>query len=270
MLDRLIKRVGFLISFLGFFTFIVICIGSYLRFGNPFDYTYNFLTLFLATIVLISSFYPVGKYVHIVCLMISSLTSLYDTPSEGMGMALLVLALLLMYKYKMLEKRPILKICITFSLSIIAVILGSIRTINRIDSITKPMLVIMFFIVFLSSIVLIMYDELAAYMKREKKYKKQIKKLNTTIQETQEYLDKIDAHFIDPVEAGLTKKELILLENLCLYRESNSDLANRLNKSPNTIKVQLTRIMNKIGAETRYQLIDLCRHYYLERQKIDA
>lgn len=268
MENKLIKRVGILISSLGFITFVMTLVSEYMQYGRFFVYKLNFLTLVFSVLMLVTSFYSIGKYFQVVILTLTFVISLYDSPQSGDGMAVLILTLLLMYKYKFLETRVMAKIVGIISLVITALILGLFKL--GTDKIIVSVLIVLFFFVFLVSLVIIMYDELAVYIKREKKYKKQIKKLNNTLQETQEYLDKIDAHFIDPVEAGLTKKELILLENLCLYRESNSDLANRLNKSPNTIKVQLTRIMNKIGAETRYQLIDLCRHYYLEKQKIDA
>lgn len=124
-------------------------------------------------------------------------------------------------------------------------------------------------IVFVITAVLFLFVLAAKYsikdyfVKREVKFRNMIIRLRKELEETRFYLKQVDSSYIDPLEAGLTKAEVLLLEKLCLYKESNLDLGTRLNKSPNTVKVQLTRIMNKIGADTRYQLIDLCRNYFL-------
>lgn len=262
MLDRLVKRVGFLLTFFGLTVFV----ANWIMKGSPLAYEFNIITLICTLTIFVSSFFKYGRYVQFISLAFASLASIYDTPDDGVSFAILILTLLLMYKYKFFEKRATIKLSITFVVIILIVLLGSLKNkhISEPTDIIVPIMTVLFFIVFLTSLVIIMYDELTIYIKREKKYKKEIKNLNITIAQTQEYLKKIDANFIDPIQAGLTKKELILLEALCLYRESNIDLAERLGKSPNTIKVQLTRIMNKIGVETRYQLIDLCRHYFIE------
>ncbi|MGL1891054.1 MAG: LuxR C-terminal-related transcriptional regulator [Spirochaetaceae bacterium] len=106
--------------------------------------------------------------------------------------------------------------------------------------------------------------------KREKEYLNQIKVLEEELLTIRERLKIYIQDYIDPIEAGLTSAELILLENLCCYKESNSQLGLRLKKSENTVKVQLTNIMNKIGADDRHQLIDLCRFYYLKMKELKA
>ena len=75
---------------------------------------------------------------------------------------------------------------------------------------------------------------------------------------------------LDPSTLELSPAEAVLLEALCLYEESNIDLGYRLNKSPSTIKGQLSGIMIKVGAESRYRLIDLCRFYYIEKEIISV
>lgn len=114
-----------------------------------------------------------------------------------------------------------------------------------------------FVIVFLISckIYYFCYSILKMFLSQESLYKEKIKRLN-------HYIDRLESPVIDPSAIGLTRCEMEVLEALCLYRESNYALANRLSKSPNTVKVQLTSIMNKSGADTRHQLIDLCGNYF--------
>lgn len=272
MLDRLNKRVGFLLTFFGVAVFIANSVSRFYSGESILLLDLNLIVLICSIAIFISSFFPIGKYIQVFGLGFATLFSLYDTPDDGVTFGVLILILLLMYKYKFFEKRVVFKVSLTFSIIIGVIIFGTLKDINialqssnlgLVDILQEYTKNLIFFLIFLSTLILIMYDEIAIYVKREKKYKKEIKDLNVTIEQTQEYLKKIDTNFIDPIQAGLTKKELILLESLCLYRESNIDLAQRLGKSPNTIKVQLTRVMNKIGAETRYQLIDLCRHYFI-------
>lgn len=90
---------------------------------------------------------------------------------------------------------------------------------------------------------------------RECLYKDRIKKLRS-------YIKELETPILDPATLGLTETEMDLLEVLCLYRESNVELAYRLSKSPNTVKVQLNSIMNKAGANSRHQLIELCGNYF--------
>lgn len=64
---------------------------------------------------------------------------------------------------------------------------------------------------------------------------------------------------VDIYNKGLTKSEVDLLKQLCAYRLNNRELALMFNKSESTVKSQLNSIMNKIGADTRYQLIEMCQ-----------
>lgn len=285
MRDKLTKKVSLLLGFFGASLFALNYIYLHLGLGETRGFKFTIIILIYSLIMLSSYFLSARKYIQIITLSITVLSSLYNTPTDPVTFAVLILTLILMYKYKFFEKRVILKIVLTLSVIAVVLVLGTVKEISKgihignvelvglLDYSTKDVVIyyhiknIVLFVTFLSTLLLLMYDEIAVYVAREKKYKTEIKDLNVTIVQTQEYLKKIDANFIDPVQAGLTKKELILLESLCLYRESNIDLAQRLGKSPNTIKVQLTRIMNKIGGETRYQLIDLCRHYFINNQQ---
>ncbi len=62
--------------------------------------------------------------------------------------------------------------------------------------------------------------------------------------------------------AKLTKAELKVLEVLVIYRASNAEIAERLNKAQTTVKNQIKSILDKIGADDRWQVIEMCRNNF--------
>lgn len=265
MLKKTTKRVGLLLSvfcfLIGFYELYVDMSEN----GQAFFYKANIITFILALVFLITSFYPIGRKVQISLVFSATILVVLDGNDEVISMGLLVLSMLLIYKYGYLKTFVLTKVFSMFTIFIAAMIFGIIRNNDNDYDVYKGIATLLFFTVFIITILIVMYDELSKYIKREKRFKNRIDMLSSELVETRNYLERIDGTFIDPVSAGLTKTEIVLLETLCLYRDSNADLGKRLKKSPNTVKVQLTKIMNKIGAETRYQLIDLCKNYFVEK-----
>lgn len=68
---------------------------------------------------------------------------------------------------------------------------------------------------------------------------------------------------IDVDLIGLTNSELELLEYLCIYRANTTEICSKFGKSQSTVKSQLRSIMDKAGADSRYQLIEMCRHNFI-------
>ena len=124
------------------------------------------------------------------------------------------------------------------------------------------------FISLFTILLILLEKEFVLFKKNEGGYKEEISELNRVIFQAYDYMKHSSKEFVDPVKAGLTKTELVVLKNLCIYNESNNELGKRLCKSPNTVKVQFCQIMNKIGAENRYQLIDLCKNYFIDSKII--
>lgn len=67
---------------------------------------------------------------------------------------------------------------------------------------------------------------------------------------------------IDVDLIGLTKSEHEILEYLCIYRANTAEICSKFGKSQSTVKSQLRSIMDKAGADNRYQLIEMCRHNF--------
>lgn len=261
-MDRQEKVIGFIISAFVFFAFI----GN-IFYSQSINYSSNlYFSLFLlvcSCLIFISCFFKVGKYVQVFVLGFAALLAIITEPLDGFANSVLVLVVILMYRYGMLKKRPIIKFSIYVIIIVLTLLAGSIIMKHK-DVYLLPLEGITFFAFFLSALILIFYDEIKVYIRNEKELKVEIDDLNTTMEQTQSYIEKIEAKYVDPVKAGLTEKELGLLKALCLYRESNTQLGKRLGKSPNTVKVQLSKIMDKICVETRHDLINHCRYYFIK------
>lgn len=255
---RLVKRLGLFFSLLTFILFAINVFSIISDHGSIVGYEIHFTALLVSILFFISSFYPNGKYVQVGCICFTSIMTLIHDPNVGYSIAQLIIVAILSEKYGFLKKKLILKIGISFF--ILLLILSLVQNPRPVNSIVSTFL---FFIIFAAFFYIITLDDIVIYLKNEKLLREKIKGLNVTLEEKNAFIDIMDTDYINPVEAGLTPAELELLKNLCTYRESNTDLAIRLTKSENTIKSQMKRILLKIGVESRYQLIDVCRNYYL-------
>lgn len=269
-MDKQVKRIGFLISAFGLIAFW----GNFVKFpyeDDMFNLYYRIFILVCVCLVFMSSFFKAGKYVQVVTLTLGSLVALFISPLGGFANSLLILVVILMYKYGMLKKNPIAK----FSIYVLVMVLTQFAGYMRIRSEEATILVkitctiqdISYFAFFLALLIIIFYNEIKKYVQNEKDLKSEKDNLNDTVVQTQGYIKKIEAKYIDPEKVGLTEKELALLKALCIYRESNTELGKRLGKSPNTVKVQLSKIMNKISVETRHDLINHCRYYFIKNSE---
>lgn len=264
MLQKTTKRVGVILSLFNLLIGLSQMYFDYVEYGDFFNYKLNIIVLLFALVLFVTSFYNIGRLIQVIVVFLAMILVIAGGENEGISMGLLVLFMLLIYKYEFLKKHPVRKVVTLFVLVFTALIFSIVnKYINNYD-VYKGIATLIFFSVFIMTIFIVLYDEIEKYMHRESNFKEHITNLNIKLKETQSYLERVDGTFIDPVKAGLTKTEMVLLENLCIYRESNADLGKRLGKSPNTIKVQFTKIMHKIGADTRYQLIDLCKCYFAE------
>lgn len=263
---QLVRRFGIVFSLFGLVVFLV---NLSIILNTDFDKVYfreNLINLLFALVIFVSSFYSKGEYIHIGALSLVSMFTFFSDPYSGYGLALVVFIALLAFKYGFLLKNFFIKVIISFFL-----ILGTILLSTFIHNfpLEEFLLPIIFLVVFFLFIFIVLSEEINNSLKREIGYKMEIVRLNDSLEDSKGLLKKVGADFIDPVKAGLTIAERDLLEVLCIYRESNIDLGKRLGKSPNTIKVQMAKIMEKIGAENRYQLIDLCRNYYIHSEHLD-
>lgn len=265
MYRPIVKYFGLVFSIFGVLLFISNRLFNNL-YSNEFKtITIHLIVLIISIIFFISSFSRFGRYIHLICLSIASLYAYIFHCETGYGLVIIFFMALLSYKYGFLITHLYKKIFISSSVMILLLLLQLYKFGNKFTFLFPGMLFIGVFLLLAYSV---LRCKVEIVNKREEYLQREIKRLTSDLNNKDLYLKSIGFDYIDPVESGLTEAELVLLENLCLYRESNVDLALRLGKSPNTVKVQLNKIMIKTGSENRYQLIDLCKNYYIKKSLV--
>lgn len=249
---------GLLLSLTGFFVFgfdiIVFKIGR-----GPYFPKINYLAFIFSIFVFILNNTKFRIYALIVFLSVTSIITFFYRISDSAAVLQLIVIFFIIKKGGFLQNKLRLKLIILIS---IISVLYLLRIILNSDDLLLLPPVILFHLFFYTSVFILFKDEIKNNINKEKKYKQNITRLNSQVKKLSLQLDSIKSDYIDPVSAGLTDAELELLRYLCLYKESNIELSVRLNKSVNTIKKQLSSILNKIGADDRHQLIHLCEKYY--------
>lgn len=248
---RLINRFGL---FLGV-SLILLSIASYSVYffqTGEFSITIPQLLLIILSISMIfTRNYLWGRHIQILTIAILTAIVFYKAPRRGLGIPIIFIFSLLAQKYGYLDSYRILKGIIVISVIVcINIIALKVSNLSWFTFIPIFLFAVMFFV----SFYIINFEMFMDQLLKEKKQKQEITSLKCKLSEITDY--------IDPIECGLTSAELELLELLCLYKGSNADLAERLDKSVSTIKSQLSKIYNKIGCDSRHQLIDLCEHFY--------
>lgn len=217
------------------------------------------ILLFSIIFVVISFIESINKCFQFFSLLIISTIFFFISPKDTYGAILFIIAILLGFQYDLFEKNKRIKINLLTVYYIIKIII-----VFSIKPVTGNTIALLFFYILALGIGVILFkEELLINILKETVLKQKINELQTTLEEQNEILSHYNTNYVNPVDAGLTQAELYVLSALCKYKESNSELSKRLEKSPNTVKVQITRILNKIGADDRYQLIDLCQIYFI-------
>lgn len=248
---RLISRFGLFLGLSLLLLSIVSYMEFYLSYGQIKYTPVHLVLISLAFAMIFTRNYRWSRHIQILTLTLLVAIVFYKAPRRGLGIPLFFLLSLLSQKYGYLSSYRLLKGIIVISVVVVINII-SLKSQNLSWFMFLP--IFLFGIMFFVSFYIINLEMFMDHLKKEREQKKEITSLKCKLSEITE--------FIDPVECGLTSAELEILELLCLYKSSNADLAKRLNKSVSTIKVQLSKIYNKIGCDNRHQLIDLCEQFY--------
>lgn len=252
---RLSRTFGLVAGILVLIVFCTNAIFAYRIKGSIVYDNSHYVLLAIAILLLFTYRFTIGIYIQLLSIFINTLVNFYFTPRFAFGFMQLFLLILLLKKYGLLEHNLLIKVVVS---AILFLGFYSYSMIKKDVGIEEIIVTIIFFISFFICFIIIQFDEIKEYMENEKAYKKTIKKLESELSDISRY--------VDPIEAGLTKTEMILLESLCIFRESNAELASRLSKSENTVKAQIRKILDKIGADNRYHLIELCRNYFILKE----
>lgn len=253
-------RFGMLFSSVGLGILFFNVVYFYLDNGYVSHINIEFVKLFIVSvIVLISAFFKKGIYVQLICLCLTAIVTLYNKPDQASASFQFIVIFMLLEKLDLLNSYRIKKIVIIislfFTIMLISIVVHSLP-------IKKLLPVILFYAFFTLSVFMIMKEELVKYFLSKSVLKSEIESVYIKLKAATESLERIKNDFIDPKKAGLTKAEITVLEKLCLYGETNKELGERLGKSQDTVKRQLSSIMTKVGADSRYHLIELCKNYF--------
>jgi len=253
---QLSRTFGLVAGILVLIVFITNSISAYLLYEKIVYDNTQYVLLVIGILLLSTYRFTIGIYIQLLSLFINTILNFYFTPKYAFGFMQLFLLILLLKKYGLLEHNLFLKVIVS---AVFFLGFYSYSMMINDVGIQNIVVYILFFISFIVCFIIIQLDEIKDYIDNEKAYKATIKHLKNELSDGNKY--------VDPIEAGLTNAEMVLLEYLCLFRETNAELAVRLSKSDNTVKAQMRKILDKIGADNRYQLIDLCRNYFLVKEQ---
>lgn len=277
------KRIGFFVSGIGLLAIISNILRAYYveaKFIKIFIKNPDILILFASTLFLfvltVLSFRKIKKvnqFFQYILFIATGTISTLDNYESWYGLGLFALAIILGYKYGFYEKNKIIKIIITsFYIFVIFELSSIIHPNSSYNGYGLEALIYLLF--FFGVLFLCHYDELSLKMnnmeslRREKdniKLKMQKDSLRVTELECQiETLEKSKESF-DLSKCMISPAEMKVLECLVQYNARNAEIGEKLNKAEDTVKVQMRSIFDKVGVETRYQLIDLCRNNFLRK-----
>jgi len=255
------KVFGLFLSSVGFIVFGLSIFNNYVITSEiTFVHPLNIITLLVSVIVLVSSFTNQAHLAQVICLSITSVLTIYNNPEQSFAVLQIILVVIISYKNGFLFENLIKKLLIAIFI-IVTTILLSLK-INSI-SILRIIPTLLFFLIFIISLLIILKDELNKYIAEIKNYKKIIAVLNIKLKKSLQENEFHNKKKLNPNDFNLTPKEFSILKSLCLYRETNKELAYRHSKSVNTIKVQITQILIKVKLRDRYEIIEYFSNYFI-------
>ena len=117
--------------------------------------------------------------------------------------------------------------------------------------------IFMYTVWFFLILILLFQDELRTQFELMRKYREQAVQIRKR-------LELYESQTLNPERFGLTRREMEVLEKLCLTNASNKVLADELGIKPQTVKTHLRNIFDKAGVDDRHQLVVVCKGYFIE------
>ena len=194
--------------------------------------------------------------------------AIMDVYNSIHGLGLIMLAVFLAFKYGFLKKKLRLKTVLIMTVVFALVMISAHR--DYLDSgIMSGLNSVIYLTVFIAVTYIIYQDEITAYIKKNREAESEISVLRTERRELKARLEDLDRKIVaitEPIDLnrmGLTNKELEVLEALILYRETEQQLAERLGMSFHTLKNHFRHIRDKLGADNREDIIEMCRNNFV-------
>lgn len=262
-IDSLQKRIGLLLSVMGVFSItagIVIHVNNGINYNGILREDY-FSVDFILVIPGILSIYFENKYMKILqsaSIIIAGTIHIIFTYNELYGPGLFFIGWLLLRQYGFFDNHIKAKYGVFIGLFIISIQLSAYIHDKTVFLLGNSLFQ---FSLFMILFVLIVWKDI---FERDKELIIENKYLKDDYNRITEKLDEIEKNKkpVNLIEAGITPAEERVLQDLVVNRGSNREIADRLHISEPTVKLHLYNIFNKLGVDSRFEVIDLCKYNF--------
>ncbi len=262
-IDTIQKRVGFLIATVGVFVLITNFIDNAQK-GLTFTENILSLNIWLISITLLLGFLTilyenkVMKFIQVFLLILTGTLNMLTSYNEVYGPSLVFMAWLLMRQYGYFDVHKRIKYGILLALlAIIVQFSAFIHNMNVFILRNDLFQFSIFMVLFLLAIWKDIFERDERLFKENQHLKSNYREISKKIEEIEK-----DKKPYDLRSAGVSPAEERVLKTLVLYRASNKEIAERLNISEPTVKLHMYNIFNKLGVDSRFTVIDLCKYNY--------
>ncbi|MDC7126187.1 MAG: helix-turn-helix transcriptional regulator [Spirochaetales bacterium] len=261
-LETVQKRVGLLISVIDIFVVIVNFINYNSKFGtisalkNP----YVWFVFLLGIPFFFSVFHENRwfKLLQVTAFFLMGIANLITGYKEFYGPALFLVGWLVARQYGFMEEHRNLKSAI---LMLIIITTSQISAFLYTDDGVMAGFSSLWFTLFLVIMLLIVWGDT---LRRQEELKKENFTLKTDYNAIKDKLEEINETKApyDLKGLGITPAEERVIKILTIYKASNREIAERLNLAESTVKLHLYNVFNKMGVDSRFDIIDLCQYNY--------
>lgn len=194
-------------------------------------------------------FIQFSKVIQFFFLSFFTIIEVIQNTNTHYPLSMVIITIMLGYRYQLLGK-PQLIIIIA-----LVVLLFQVTSLFSLDLLLISHFILHFFFV-TSLLILLFHDLLRNQFHPPKEYADRRSFIFGIFNETKE------EYIVDVASIDFTARELEVLKELCIYRGTNKDIGEKLDIKPTTVKVHLSRIYDKVGVDSRHQLIDICKDYF--------
>ena len=193
------------------------------------------------------------KFSQVIFLFVGGAISTLEEYDSIFGLGFCLLAVYLAHKYDLLKNQFVLKVgLIAIVLAILVIVSESVGVYPVGSS-----LLTIFFILFFYAVFFLGESDWV------RKLEANIRALKESKERLDHTLEEVEGHRNDLVQIGFTKKEIEVGRALVQTKTIDKQIAYDLGISMNTLRNHFKSMRRKTGAETKQQLIDAIRWYYL-------
>ncbi len=262
-IDSLQKRVGVLIAVVGTLVIVTNFMENiqdgytFLESIEQINVWVNFL-LFLPGYVSVFFENRYIKFIQVAGILLTGTMNVLTEYNQVYGPSLFFIGWLLMRQYGYFERHKRLKYAFFIGFLIICVQISAYIHNKTVFLLANELFQFSLFMIFF---ILAVWKDI---FDRDEKLSRENQALKANYNKIAEELGEIerDSKPYDLKGAGITPAEERVLKILVLYKASNKEIAERLNISEHTVKLHMYNIFNKLGVDSRFTVIELCKYNY--------